>query len=60
MTYKQIEASRELRLWIGQVVVPAFAAGAVMLTNPEIKARVTEKFEAIKRKFKKDKEIEAD
>ena len=24
MTYKQIEASRELRLWIGQVIVPAF------------------------------------
>ena len=23
MTYKQIEASRELRLWIGQVIVPA-------------------------------------
>lgn len=59
MTYKQIEASREARLWIGQVIVPALAAGAVMLTNPEIKAKATEKFEAIKQKFKKDKEIEA-
>ena len=26
MTYKQIEASREMRLWIGQVIVPAAAA----------------------------------
>lgn len=23
MTYKQIEASREARLWIGQIIVPA-------------------------------------
>ena len=28
MTYKQIEASREARLWIGQIVVPA-AIGVV-------------------------------
>ena len=43
MTYKQIEASREARLWIGQVIVPA----------------VTTKFnsvkESIKKKFKKER-----
>lgn len=27
MKYKTIEASRELRLWIGQVIVPAMTAG---------------------------------
>ena len=30
MTYKQIEASRELRLWIGQVIVPAVSVTAVV------------------------------
>lgn len=25
MTYKQIEASREARLWIGQIIVPAIS-----------------------------------
>ena len=30
MTYKQIEASRELRLWIGQVIVPTVSVTAVV------------------------------
>lgn len=60
MTYKQIEASRELRLWIGQVVVPAAAAAAVVLSNPELKNAVKEKFESIKDRFKKKEKIEAD
>ncbi|MCC8151385.1 MAG: hypothetical protein LIO96_08020 [Lachnospiraceae bacterium] len=34
MTYKQIEASREVRLWIGQVIVPAIVAGAVVVSTP--------------------------
>ena len=29
MTYKQIEASRELRLWIGQVIVPAVTEAVI-------------------------------
>ena len=60
MTYKQIEASRELRLWIGQVVVPAAAAAAVILSNPELKNAAQEKFESIKDRFKKKEKIEAD
>lgn len=60
MTYKQIEASRELRLWIGQVVVPAAAAAAVILSNPELKNAAKEKFESIKDRFKKKEKIEAD
>ena len=37
MTYKQIEASRELRLWIGQVIVPAVSVTAVVLANPDVR-----------------------
>ena len=32
MTYKQIEASREVRLWIGQIIVPA--ASMVVASYP--------------------------
>lgn len=56
MTYKQIEASREVRLWIGQVIVPA--AAMVMAVSPEARKAVattaTNAKNFIKRKFKKD------
>lgn len=51
MTYKQIEASRELRLWIGQVIVPAISVAAIVLTNPDARNMAKEKLEDIKRKF---------
>lgn len=63
MTYKQIEASREVRLWIGQVIVPAVTTAVTMgtgiiLTNPEIKRSAIEKFDnvkkSVKNKFRKD------
>ena len=34
MTYKQIEASRELRLWIGQVIVPAVTMAVCARIHP--------------------------
>lgn len=55
MTYKQIEASREVRLWIGQVIVPATAM--VMAVSPEARQAVVNKAtsikNSIKRKFRK-------
>lgn len=57
MTYKQIEASRELRLWIGQVIVPAIGVGAVLFANPEVKRIVKEKAKGIKEKFSKKEEL---
>lgn len=54
MTYKQIEASREARLWIGQVILPIVTA--VMLV-PEAREAVIDKVKAAKKnienKFKK-------
>ena len=53
MTYKQIEASRELRLWIGQVIVPAAVGVATILTlHPELKEKAKDKFVDVKNKFK--------
>lgn len=51
MTYKQIEASRELRLWIGQVIVPAVSVTAVVLANPGVRDAAREKLDRIKQKF---------
>ena len=54
MTYKQIEASREVRLWIGQVIVPAIA---LIMAIPEARKKVIDKSKSIKRsideRFKK-------
>lgn len=58
MTYKQIEASREARLWIGQVIVPAVVGAAMILSNPQARQVIGEKATnvktAFKKKFKKD------
>lgn len=55
MTYKQIEASRELRLWIGQVIVSAVSVTAVVLANPDVRNAAKEKLDNIKRKFQSRK-----
>lgn len=51
MTYKQIEASREARLWIGQVIVPAAVGVAMVLSKPEARDFVKEKYNSLKEKI---------
>lgn len=58
MTYKQIETSREMRLWISQIIVPAATTvAAVLYMNPELRYKLADKAneikETIKTKFKK-------
>lgn len=59
MTYKQIEASREVRLWIGQIFVPAITLAATTMAIPEVRQAVATKAKSIKnsieRKMKKEK-----
>lgn len=55
MTYKQIEASRELRLWIGQVIVPAVTMTAVVLANPDVRRAASDKIESVKQKIRSRK-----
>ena len=53
MTYKQIEASREARLWITQVIVPlAGMLTATVILKPEAKEAASDKFEEVKRRIK--------
>ena len=49
MTYKQIEASREIRLWVTQVIIPA--VGVTMMI-PEAREAVVAKAKEAKDKIK--------
>lgn len=52
MTYKQIEACREARLWVTQVIAPTLVlTTAVVMANPELKESVTAKFNEVKAKI---------
>lgn len=54
MTKRQrIDASREARLWIGQVIVPSMVGIGTLLSIPGVKEKVVEKYRSIKSKFKK-------
>lgn len=55
MTYRQIEASRELRLWIGQVIIPAVSVTAVILANPDVRNTAKQKLDSIKQKIQSRK-----
>lgn len=50
MTYKQIEASREARLWIGQVIVPGIIGAVAIASNPNARRFVEEKSKKVKEK----------
>ena len=53
MTNRQIETSREIRLWIRDIIVPSIGVGATVLwLHPEIKDNIKSKFDEVKSKFK--------
>ena len=53
MTYKQIEASREVRLWIGQIIVPAITIAASTLAIPEVRQAVAAKARDVKQSIER-------
>lgn len=59
MTYKQIEAAREARLWLKEIVVPTAVVVSTALTIPEVRQAVAAKAKDIKssieQKIKKNK-----
>lgn len=57
MTYKQIEAAREVRLWIGQIVVPGIALAATALTIPDVREAVAAKARSVKESIENKKKI---
>ena len=54
MTYKQIEATREVRLWITQIVVPiATTVIAASIAVPEVRQAVAAKCKSVKKSINK-------
>lgn len=49
MKRKNIEAAREVRLWIGQIVVPAVTLAASTMAIPEVRQAVAAKARLVKR-----------
>lgn len=58
MTHKQIEASREVRLWIKEIIVPFAGFATCLMFNPETREPIVKGFknakQSIKSKFKKE------
>lgn len=52
MTYKQIEASREARLWIGQILAPAVTLAVSTLAIPEVRKAIAAKADSVKKSIK--------
>jgi hypothetical protein len=48
MKYKHIEAAREARLWIGQIVVPGVTLLTTVLAIPEVRYAVAAKANQVK------------
>lgn len=55
MTRKQIDAGREIRLWIGQVIVPAVTGAIILASNPNVRFWVKSKVDGIKQSIKNKK-----
>lgn len=53
MTRRQIDQSREIRLWIGQIVVPALTLAATTMAIPEVRDAVATKARSVKQTIEK-------
>ena len=50
-TRQRIEASREIRLWVGQILVPVTTLAVTAMTVPEVRAGVIQKAKKTKESF---------
>ena len=57
MTYKQIETAREVRLWIGQIIVPTATVVGSMLMIPEVRGAIAAKAENMKQNIEAKKKV---
>ena len=49
MTWKQIETSREIRLWLSQIVIPAIR---VTIMFPDARDAIVKKFQEVNKSIK--------
>lgn len=55
MKRKNIDTMREVRLWIGQIVVPVVMVTATAMAIPEVRQKIVEKADKVKRAIKRKK-----
>ena len=48
MTWQQIETSREIRLWVGQIIVPTITLAGMAMSIPEVREAVSSSFYFLK------------
>lgn len=53
MKRKNIDTMREIRLWIGQLIVPAITLATTTLAIPEVRQAVSAKASEVKRSIDK-------
>lgn len=53
MTNRQIESSREVRLWIAQILIPALSIAGMALAIPEVRHAVRDKTTEVKESVKR-------
>lgn len=51
MKYKHIQAAHEIRMWIGQVIVPAIIGMVTLYSNPQTREFMDEKKCDVKNKL---------
>lgn len=53
MNYRQIETSREVRLWATQIILPAVGmATAILIAKPELAKNISKNFKNLKNNVK--------
>ena len=58
MTYKNIEAAKEVRLWVTHIILPMGIVSYLVFSNPKVRAEMKYTCEKVKSKFKKNKSYE--
>lgn len=48
MSYRRIEQSRETRLWLGQIIIPAVTSIILLAANPDVRWWIREKCNHVK------------
>lgn len=49
---QKIETAREIRLWVGQIIVPALTCVSTMMFIPEVREAVVTKTRTVKQKIR--------
>ena len=57
MKQKYIDAARETRLWIRDIIIPAGMLAIYLKSNPEAERWLNDKWEIFANKFRKNPEI---